>query len=88
MGISELLIISSTALVITGHETYGIVAFFVGLLGALIRSSLEIQSKNAQLEAINNATKEAENKSKEATTFLLEMFKTRFDPGNSNKNFN
>jgi len=60
MKMCEFLIASATALIITGNENYGIVAFVLSMLGLLFRTSIEISSRSQDQEKrMQEATKKA-----------------------------
>lgn len=84
MRMCEILIAASTALIITGHEAYGITAFAISMLGLLVRTSLEITQKQQKVDA--------EQVSKNIQNALLEEAKKILNKNISampvNKNFN
>ncbi len=53
MKMCEFLVAASTALIITGNETYGVVAFVLSMLGLLFRTSIEMQFRLKDQEKNN-----------------------------------
>lgn len=53
MRMCEFLVVSSTALIISGNESYGIAAFVTSMIGLLFRTSLEFHYKTRDQEKQN-----------------------------------
>lgn len=84
MKMCEILIAASAALIIAGHDAYGITAFVLSMIGLLIRTSLEMAQKQQKVDA--------EQISKNIQNALLEEAKNILNKNiaamSSQKNFN
>lgn len=77
MRMCEFLIASSTALIISGNENYGIAAFVLSMIGLLFRTSIELHTKTRDQE------KQSQEIAKNISAALIEEAKAVL-----HKNFN